>query len=118
MELKVYTSGTRSMMGSPYISLRSNGNVYINSYAMNRFFKGIKYVLMLYSEKDKIVGIRPLKNKEDKCYSLNFSSKNNPSTGVIAARGFLALLLGKDNKKSYKIKAEWNEKEHCLIAKI
>jgi hypothetical protein len=117
MKLKVYESGTRSMEGEPHISARNNGNIYINTWAMKQYFKGIRFVELLYDETEKVIGIRPLKEKTEKYYTLGFSSKKSPSTGVVAARGFLRFLLGKDTK-SYKRKAEWNEKEQCLIAKL
>ncbi|MDB4349736.1 hypothetical protein OAA99_02145 [Omnitrophica bacterium] len=117
MAFEIYKRGKRTIDGAPQISVKANGNLYVNTYAMENYFKGIKHVLLLFDGGRRLIGIKPLSRREENSYALNFSSKISKSTGVISARGFLKHIL-KGDDKSRKLRAEWNQKERCLIAKL
>lgn len=105
----------RTHSGEPAVSITKYGNFVLNSSCIGRYFADRKYAKLYWDADTKRVGIKPMKNKDEHSYSVNFSRKG--SVGSFSGTAFL---------KSYKVKyeetksflANWNEKEGLLELKV
>jgi len=84
---------------------------------MDKYFKGIKSVLLMIDAENHKIGIKPLKKTEDGAYKLSFTSKEKLSTGQIAGKGFVRRYFGDEIRKR-RFKARWNDKDKILEADI
>lgn len=115
MSYQEYRKNTRSIMKEPLVTIGSgkSGNIYLNAFAMKKYFNKIKYVILLYDEKKKRFAIKRLKKQKDRAYILGFSSLKSKSTGYVAARGFINLPFIKKYRGGH-FSAKWNIKKQML----
>jgi len=104
----------RTIVDKPLVTVGSGDVIYLNTFVMRNYFKGIEWVELLYDDDKKRLGINPLKNENQGTFRLGFSSQKNKSTGVIAARSVIKSL--KIIHSTYD--AKWNDKEKILEVEL
>jgi hypothetical protein len=101
----------RTHGGPPMVTITKYGMFVVNAAAVEKYLKGAQYALLYWDEIQGKVGIKPLKTKESKAYSVNYSPKGNVAT--LSGTAFLKFAgIGHEMTESFD--AQWNEGEKLL----
>jgi hypothetical protein len=117
----VYKKRSINKQKEAQISITKTGIFCINGLCMRKYFKDFDYVVFLYSDIEKQIAIKPMKNNEDNTYIISRikSKKSNKIyRGTIGAKSFFDYfkIPYKEKVKAYSV--SWNDEEKFLIIDI
>ncbi len=112
MAFKKFVGGGQSF--SPKLSIRSTGQIGLNSGAIHRFnLEKYSFVELYFDEETSLIGVKPLKEKTDGSYPLKIRNKNIS----ISAKAFLEF-FSIYYQKSRALPAKWEDSENMIVANI
>ena len=101
----------------PAITIRRNGSICINSYAIKEFnLEKVRRVVLYYDSKEHIMGIRPTEDaKEPSAFRI---SVERGRTHTISCQGFLRHCKIPFKEGSRILRVGWDEKGKMMLVKI
>lgn len=88
MGFELYHKTRQRQARKPQISLQKTGRIGINGSCLAEFFPGAQGVHLLYDPKEKLVGLKPLSEKEKDSDAYSLIRMRRSKTRFIQATGF------------------------------
>ena len=107
----------KQILKDPAITIRKNGSISFNAYAVKEFpLKGKKFVALFFDQEEKAIGIQPTDGKSDpSAFQISLEKGKTPT---IYCGGFLRA-CGIPHKEGSKVyPAEWDAKRGMVILKL
>lgn len=113
MAFEVFEGRGRTASGTPTVSIRKNGALALNAAALDAWFKGQDYAVLMYDPDTKRIGVRPVAEKSKSAYKLQRVGQG----GHVNAKSFLTHYTI-DHAKSQSFPAEWDEQAKAVVAAL
>lgn len=98
--------------GPPRVTITKYNNFVLNSTVMDKYFRQVKYVHLLWDADQQRVGIKPAPKQDQAAYQLNLSAKGNVAT--VSGISFLRHIGWHLESETTSFETEWNDREGLL----